>query len=249
MRPGLRGEVGRGERAPSGEEPVGDDTERVDVAGRGGWLAADLLRRDVRGGAEDLAGRGDRVLQGEARDAEVRDREARAAVEEQVRGLDVPVHHAGGVSCVQRARGLAQPFERAGHRRGEPPGHGVGDRPSLEVLHHDVGAPVVLADVVYRHDVRMRGQHRRSACLADKALDRGRVVDELRREELHGHAAPQRPVLRDPDRGHAAVRHVVERDVAVGKGEAGPGDGHAQTAPYVGAVSRGYPGRRTGNGR
>ena len=69
--PGLGGEPLAGKRPATGQQLVGDDRQRIAIAGRCGRLASGLLRREVGGGAEQLTAGGDRRLAGDARDAEV----------------------------------------------------------------------------------------------------------------------------------------------------------------------------------
>ena len=97
-------------RSPDQQLERGDG-ERVAVAGRGRGLAERALGGEVGGGAEHLAGAGERVLGPELRDPEVGDVQHPIAVEQEVGELDVAVDHAAAVGVVERRGGLLQPPE------------------------------------------------------------------------------------------------------------------------------------------
>ena len=73
----------------------------------------------------------------------------------------------------------------------------------------------MLADVVDRHDVRMRGQAGGGAGLALEALAGAIVVGEVLREHLDRDGAAEQFVLRFPDAGHPAVGDMTDDFVAI----------------------------------
>ena len=154
----LGGEVLGLERARAGQQLVGDHGERVAIRRGGRGLAHRLLGREVGGGAEDLARRGELVLPREAGDAEVGDGEALAAVEQEVAGLDVAVHDAGVVRGVEGRRGLVEPPQRLLMRNFLMTLKTVSERAAAHDLHDHEDAARVLADVVDRDHVRVRGK-------------------------------------------------------------------------------------------
>ena len=219
----LRGRVVDVEGPRAGEQLERDDGERVAVArGRRGE-AAGLLGRDVGGGAEDLAGLGDRRLAGDGRDPEVADREAAVVVEQQVAGLDVAVDDVVAVRAVERDRGLAQPAQRDRAREPAALAQPVGDGPAGEVLHDHEGAVVVLADVVDGDDVAAVAELGGGARLAEEPAARALVGVVGAREDLDRDEPPEELVLGGPHRGHAPVgdmpQHAIpgrERDPLLG---------------------------------
>ena len=219
----LRGRVVDVEGPRAGEQLEGDDGERVAVARGGRGEAAGLLGRDVGGGAEDLAGLGDRRLAGDGRDPEVADREAAVVVEQEVAGLDVAVDDVVAVRAVERDRRLAQPAQRDRAREPAALAQPVGDGPAGEVLHDHEGAVVVLADVVDGHDVAAVAEPGGGARLAQEPAPRALVGVVGAREDLDRDEAPEELVLGGPDRGHAPVgdmpQHAIpgrERDPLLG---------------------------------
>jgi len=76
--------------------------ERVHVRPRVDLVAADLLRRAVRGRTHELTGLGDPGLDFVARDqSEVGEVRVPGLVDEDVPGLDVPVDEPSGVSGIE----------------------------------------------------------------------------------------------------------------------------------------------------
>ncbi len=95
------GERGRLIRQSPGDQLVGDDSKRVQVGAGPRLLATRLLRREVRGGAENRADLGDARLLGRLGDAEVRQLDLAFASAQKVAGLDVAVDNAVAVRVVQ----------------------------------------------------------------------------------------------------------------------------------------------------
>ena len=109
-----------GERLLAGEDLVGDDAEREDVGPRVERLAADLLRREVRGGAERDPGlregrRGDHRL----RDAEVHDLHGAVVEDPDVRGLDVAVDDPGRVRVAEPLADVEEDLDLPVEREGD----------------------------------------------------------------------------------------------------------------------------------
>ena len=200
------GEQRRGVRAAAKrrlarEGLVEEAAERVDVRAAVDVLAADLLGRDVVGGAERAAGaeRGCGVAEVAAQ-PEVGQVDVAVLVEQHVRGLHVTVHQSTGVSGVEGARDLLH----------DPDGPGGLERPAaqhdLQVAaddeaHHDVQLPVDLARVVDRHHVRML-QRRRHPRLRQKPLPERHVLGEMRRQQLQRHITIERQITRPIDNPH-----------------------------------------------
>ena len=219
-------------RQPPGQELVGAYAERVDVGRRARLLAARLLGREVRRGAEHRADLRDPGLLGRLRDPEVGELGgAHLLREQEVAGLHVAVHDSGAVRVVEAVAGVAhepdrlvdvEPLALAQHVRGRRPVH---------VLHDDVVAvrARVLTRVEHLHDVRVlepRGRQR----LAAEAVHERLVVGEVLREQLHSDGPLQHRVARLEDGGHpagaqAALEHVAAGDLGRRAHSARPSSG------------------------
>ncbi len=226
-----------GHREPLEGEPSarGDleehDAERVDVAPRVYVLCAalGLLGGHVGGGAHELAlGRearpGARFVE-PLRDAEVEDpRRAdpvlRAGrVDDHVLRLQVAVDDPARVRVVDGVRHLRE--ER------EEPAHGLrrvveerAERRPLREVHGDVGAALVLAEVVDADDrgvVELGG----GLGLAEEAPARHVVLEVPREEDLERERPVELGVARAVDDAHAAARDLLEEHVAPERSERG----------------------------
>jgi hypothetical protein len=126
-------------------------------------------------------------------------------IEEQVGRLHVAVHDPVPVRRVQRRRRLFEPRKGAGRRLSSFPGEALFQRAAAEVLHHDEGAALPLADVEDRHGSRLAGKPCRRQPLPLEAL-RDRLIRCVAfGQHLHHHLAPERFVGREVDVAHRSV--------------------------------------------
>jgi hypothetical protein len=92
-------------------------------------------------------------------------------------------------------------------------GDEIGQRPPREAFHHDVGRSVMVAEVVYRNDVRVRQRCRCPGLVFEAAPDVG-----LRLEggvhQLDGHRAVEAQVPTVADLGHPAGAQQLADPVA-----------------------------------
>ena len=105
---------------------------------------------------------------------------------------------------VERARGLADPPERA-RRRLRAFGEDVVQRPARQVLHDDERPAPPHADVVDRDRVRLTGEPRRRARLTLEAVAELGVVGAAVVQELDRNDAAQLRVRRLDHLAHAAA--------------------------------------------
>src|SRR5207302_4268131 len=161
--------------------------------------------RDVVARAEDGAGLRHPALDVErARDPEVGHLRLALSVQEDVLRLHVAVDEPVLVRERESAGDLDRQLERAAY----------GERPAsieellqvlaVDVLEDDELAPLVLAAVDHRDDVRVR-EPGDGARLVAEARDVLLVVCVLRVEDLQGYVALEQRVARPVDGGHAAA--------------------------------------------
>ena len=206
--------------------------EPVDVGPSVDVVAANLLRRDVVDGADEMTvGRptvGDALRQPEVGEVDVL--AAVLAVEEDVRRLHVAVDEPASMRRVQGVGDLARDRDRARRlQRALAPEERLEVR-ALDEAHRDEQAIVGLAGLVDRHHVRMV-ERRRDPRLAQEALAKARVLRVALGEELERHAALEpriegavdlpRPPAPDELLDLVPGDHVTGRDV--------PSDRHRST--------------------
>ena len=188
--------------------------ERVDVGAPVDLLALDLLGRHIRGRADDLPGaRQLRVAGGggELGQAEV-DQLRRLAVlgvgrEQDVGRLEIAMHDAGGV---RRVEAPAQPL-RDGERaldRQRPALDEVGERLAAHVLHDDERR-IADDEIEEARHVRVLDGGDRLRLVLEALAELG-VGEQLRLEQLDGHAHADGDVLGDEDLAHAARAERLE---------------------------------------
>ncbi len=134
---------------------------------------------------------------------------------EDVRRLDVAVNQPEGVRRVERIGDLHAEVEHRLHRQRsvrEPPAQGG----PVEQLHDEKRQIAMAPDVIERADVRMAERRCRTRFTL-KALERKRILRQLRREKFDGNLAAETRVLRAIDDTHAAFANLVE-DPVMGNG-------------------------------
>ena len=202
------------ERQLAGGHLVEHDAGGEQIAARVDLLAARLLRRHVRHGADGgadrrqlirSADRGVRIRAAglvELGDAEIEHLDRAASRHEQVRGLDVAMHDALRVSGVERIGQLRAELEHFVER--QPAARdAILQRLPVEQLHHHELLAALRADVVEGADVRVI-EARDHLRFALEALVRVGVGVGLVGQELDRHLAAEARVFRFVDDAHAA---------------------------------------------
>ena len=106
---------------------------------------------------------------------------------EQIVGLDISVHDAGGVRH-REPSGYLLGDRYDARRRQQSVGQAVAERSTVEeLLHHEMRATLA-PDVIHGGDVRMV-QRRRGACLQLESLESIRVASKLVGQHLDRHSA------------------------------------------------------------
>jgi hypothetical protein len=187
------------------EAVVEQAAERVEVAAAVDLPALDLLGRDVVDRPDHVARLRDlgAVALQALRESEICQKCA-AALDQDVRRLDVAVDQPERVGGVERRGDLAARVDRpVGPQAALLAQHG-GEVRALDVLHREVEQPVDLAGVVDRDDVRVL-ERRGDPRLALEALAEALRLGVFRGDDLDRGAAPEVQVLGPVDDAHAAA--------------------------------------------
>ena len=127
------------------------------------------------------------------------------AVQHQVRGFDVSVNDTFTVRSVESASCFLEPRDDALGRLRPGGAEHVVERPAAEVLHDDVGAVVVLADVEDRDDIGLAGKTGCRERLARETLAAGLVLDVTIGQDLDRHDSAEHRIGGAIDVAHAAA--------------------------------------------
>ena len=209
-----------GERRAPGEHVEEQAAHRVDVGARVDAHAADLLRRHEVERAHPLAGPrlatpGQHLL----RQAEVGHEDVVVGSQQDVAGLDVTVHQPRRVDGIERIADLGcDPRGAIGAERSRAADERA-DVITVDVAHDEERDAVRLAGVQHGDHVRVLDR-RRAARLAQEALLRLRVVEQLRSDDLERHGSPERDLVGAIHDAHAAAPDDVVDPVP---GEDAPG--------------------------
>jgi hypothetical protein len=205
------------EERPSRDELVQHRAERVEIRAAVDALSAQLLRRHVRGRAEERARRGEARAIRRERDAEVAELGAALVREPDVVGLEVAVDEPVLVHEGERVEHVARDGDRA-----------VGaERPFCELrahvaagdeLAHDERLPLLVADVEHGDEVRVRAQARHRAPLALEALAMRVLGARLRDERERAAAIELRVVDEIDDLLSAHAEHLPRHVAAAAEG-------------------------------
>jgi hypothetical protein len=225
------------EGAAPGDQLVGQQAERVDVAAGGHLAPLQLLGRHVggRAGTHVVA----RELRRESGQAEVGETDLPLAVEHDVRGLEVAVEDALLVCRGEPRRHLPRDVQGLVLRETPDPAEERRQVLPVHELHRQEVLPLGLADVPHAADGRVRDLARH-ADLAVKALQALGVALERAGQELEGDRLLELQVVRAVDLAHPAAAEETDDAVALAEHRAGreplprPGAGRARRAGRAG---------------
>ena len=199
------------ERSLAAQHLVHHRAERIEVGARVERVALHLLGRHVGRAAGHALEARDLGI-GDQRDAEIDDAHVAILGEQDVRRLDVAVHHAARVRVVQRLCDLVDDLHDLLDGQ-QAAGTAVRRQcaRAVDVLGDDVTPPLLLARIVDRHDVRVleladhvRLAHEHAAGVAALGVvGAGGVV------ELDGDVAPVERVVRQVHGAGAAAADLV----------------------------------------
>ena len=148
-------------------------------------------------------------LRDEPRQSEIQNPHLPLGREHQVVRLDVAMDHPLLVSVLQPLCRLSDALARFGDRHRPAMLHNTREVGSLDELHHEEVNVARLLGVVGRDDVGM-SQLRRRLHFAPKPLDRLRLPDQLRVDELDRHRPIHQPMLGPIDVSHAAATDQLD---------------------------------------
>ena len=154
------------------------------------------------------------------RQPEVQNLDLAALVQKDVGGLDVTVNDAERVRVLEGVGHLHANIQHLIEPQGLL-GNPLPQRCPFQQLHDEERLVAVATDVVQRADVRMI-ERRRGARLALETVERGRILRQPGRQELHRHLPAQASVLGPIDDTHPAFADLVE-DAVMGDGLADHG--------------------------
>src|SRR5439155_17435790 len=168
------------------------------------------------------------------RDTEISDEGGAVGGEQQVLGLDIPVHHAVTVRVLERPRGLGRDAQGLVHRKLLLPPEPVTERLALDERHREPELASGLARVVDGEDVRVLEPGgeldlalealgpKRTREIGVQHLERDRpVVSQVLGGEHGGHPAPPELALEGIccGEGRLQLRAQVRQTARLGEGE------------------------------
>ena len=198
----------------TGEQRVEQDPQRVDVGARVGLLAANLFGRHELGRAHELSHLGHALGSQHAGDSEVHHLERAAALDHQVRALDVAVNDPALVGVTEAVQSLEEQRQAALERQARLRTQDLGERLTLDELHDHEQAEFVLHQAVEGGDVRVVEPGQRAG-FGSKPAHQLRASRELGAKPLDGHAAIETQVDGPEDLADTALAELLLDPVLV----------------------------------
>ena len=218
---------------------VRDHAQGVEVAQRRRFLTHGLLGRQILGGAHHHARSRQLHLAVRARNPEVRQLYHAVLTHQDVGGLNVAVNHTGLSGRPQSHGDLHENRHQILRSNYRIPAEIIRQGTTLDQLHDDPPAPVLLTGIQDVRDIRVLHAHR-IARLQAQARQGQLLTRQLGTQHLGGDSAAADAIARLPDFTHSALRNVREQRVASPQEVAG----HRGTGRRCGRISHFSPASR-----
>ena len=203
------------ERHHAGDDLVGGDAERIQIAAAIDALGRRLLGRDILRRPHENARARQALTTGLGRlgDPKIGQQHAPVGIDHDILRLDIAVDCALRVGIIERRRDRLDDSDRVAQPQCSALFDDRVERTAAHILHRDIAQPVVLADIVDRDDIRVP-QIRSGDGLAIETPGELGIDRQLRRQHLERHRALEQGIARAVHARHAAAPDLFLDQVA-----------------------------------